>query len=570
MRSRAARPGILLEIPSTVRAALATALTYLFAFFFTFLMVSAACIASILGLRGVLTALVAAWARMPFWLVGRRLHIRGSERIARSGRYLVVANHSSMYDIPAMLAVMPNLAIMGREKLLRIPLFGFFLRRINYIPVDTSSIRKAADALRVAVERTQEGLSVGMFPEGTRTMDGQVHRLMRGFVRVLREGRLDLLPLRIDGTWTLKPKNHWYMDPRERIEVKIRPPIAYDRLAHLGDDEIVDMVRRQIMAHPGEQGATRMKRTDGWVFIVNPIAGNGFGASLVPTVKEMMARHGADGEVVLTKGKGHATELAAEHAAKGAKKIIGVGGDGTMSEIAQALVGRRGVTFGAVPAGTGNDFIQILGFPDRLDEELWDIFFQAAETGMDVGRCNKKYFINGMGLGFDAQVAMDNYHMENGGEVEKGSSKAKYTWHIVKNILFYHEKPMRVTLEGRTVEQCSFLNTISIGRRMAGGIFITPKAFADDGLLDVCMTDPLSVPMRFKELISFSRQTHLSDPVVHYHQVNKVTFEFDDKAPAHLDGEVTFAQRFDIDILPKALRVIYNPKGPHYFGKPGV
>jgi diacylglycerol kinase family enzyme len=104
---------------------------------------------------------------------------------------------------------------------------------------------------------------------------------------------------------------------------------------------------------------------------------------------------------------------------------------------------------------------------------------------------------------------------------------------------------------------------------MAGGIFITPKAFADDGLLDVCMTDPLSVPMRFKELIHFTNQTHLSDAVVHYHQVNKLTFEFDEKAPAHLDGEVTFAQRFDIDVLPKALRVIYNPKGPHYFGKPG-
>ena len=569
MASRPARPGLLFKLLSTCRAALATLATYLFAFLFTFLMASVSIVGTLLGLRGVPPAIVAAWSRMPFWLVGRRLHIRGRELMERSGRYLVVANHSSMYDIPAMLAVKPDLAIMGREKLLRIPVFGFFLRTINYIPVDTSSLRKAADALREAVERTRKGLSVGMFPEGTRTLDGQVHRLMRGFVRVVREGRLDLLPLRIDGTWTLKPKDRWYMNPRERIEVIVRPPIDRERLARLSDEEIVSMVRRQIMAHPGEQGAHRMKRTDGWVFIVNPIAGNGYGASIVPTVKEMMALHGADGEVVLTKGKGHATELAAEHAAKGAKKIVGVGGDGTLSEIAQALVGKPGITFGGVPAGTGNDFIQILGFPDRLDEELWNVFFQAAETGMDVGRCNKKYFINGMGLGFDAQVAMDNYHMENGGEVEKGSSKAKYTWQIVKNILFYHERPMRVTLEGRTVEQRSFLNTISIGRRMAGGIFITPKAFADDGLLDVCMTDPLSVPMRFKELIHFTNQTHLSDPVVHYHQVNKLTFEFDEKAPAHLDGEVTFAQRFDIDVLPKALRVIYNPKGPHYFGKPG-
>ncbi len=568
MVRHAVRPGVHVRILLACRAALATVSTYLFVYLITFLMVSAACVAAILGLRGVLTGLVAAWARVPFLFVGRRLHIRNRERIARSGHYLVLANHSSMYDIPAMLAVMPSLAIMGREKLLRIPLFGFFLRCIHYIPVETDNLRKAAEALREAIERARVGLSVGMFPEGTRTLDGEVQRLRRGFVRVLREGRLDLLPLRIDGTWALKPKDRWYMDPRERIEVTVHPPIAYDQLANLPDDEIVELVRRQIKAHREEQGATRMKRTDGWVFIVNPIAGNGFAASLVPTVKEMMARHGADGEVVLTRGKGHATELAAEHAARGAKRIVGVGGDGTLSEMAQALVGRDGVTFGAVAAGTGNDFIAILGFPERFAPEHWDALFQAAETGMDVGRCNGKYFINGMGLGFDAQVAMDNFHMENGGEVKKGS-KAKYTWMIVKNILFYHEKPMRVTIEGRTVEQRSFLNTIANGRRMAAGIHITPKAFADDGLLDVCMTDPLSVPMRFKELISFQHQTHLSDPVVHYYQVNKATFEFEAEAPAHLDGEVTFAKRYDIDILPKALRVIYNPKGPHYFGKPG-
>jgi len=311
-----------------------------------------------------------------------------------------------------------------------------------------------------------------------------------------------------------------------------------------------------------------MKRTEGWVFIVNPIAGNGYAGSLVPTLKEMMGRHGADGEIVSTRGKGHATELAAEHAARGARRIVGVGGDGTLSEMAQALVGTKGVTFGAVAAGTGNDFIAVLGFPERFAPEDWDALFQAAETGMDVGRCNGRYFINGMGLGFDAQVAMDNFHMENGGEVKKGS-KAKYTWQIVKNILFYHERPMRVTIEGRTVEQRSFLNTIANGRRLAGGIHITPKALADDGLLDVCMTDPLSVPMRFKELIHFQHQTHLADAVVHYHQVNRATFEFDEEAPAHLDGEVTFGRRYDIDILPKALRVIYKPNGPHWFGKAG-
>jgi diacylglycerol kinase family enzyme len=75
--------------------------------------------------------------------------------------------------------------------------------------------------------------------------------------------------------------------------------------------------------------------------------------------------------------------------------------------------------------------------------------------------------------------------------------------------------------------------------------------------------------MRFKELIHFQHQTHLADPVVHYYQVDKVAFEFDHEVPTHLDGEMAFAQRFDIGILPHALRMIYKPNGPHWFGKAG-
>ena len=307
-----------------------------------------------------------------------------------------------------------------------------------------------------------------------------------------------------------------------------------------------------------------MKHDDGWVFIVNPVAGNGYGATCVATAKEMMERHGVGGEVALTRSKGHATELAAGFADRGFPFIVGVGGDGTLSEIAQALAGRTGITFGAVAAGTGNDFIHILGFPDRFADEQWRVLFEAATMDMDVGRCNGKYFINGMGLGFDAQVAFENYHMEDGGEV-RGGSKSKYLWHIVKNILLYRERPMRVTMDGRTEERRSFLNTIANGRRLAGGLQVTPQALANDGLLDYCSTDPLSVPMRLRELMAVTKRTHVGRPEVHYVQTDRITFDFDTEVPAHLDGELIFSTRFQVDLLPCALRMIYDPAGDHYF-----
>ena len=183
---------------------------------------------------------------------------------------------------------------------------------------------------------------------------------------------------------------------------------------------------------------------------------------------------------------------------------------------------------------------------------------------MDVGECNGRHFVNGMGLGFDAQVAYTNYHMENGGEVRKGS-KSKYMWHIVKTIFSYHEKDMRLTLDGSTEQLNCFLNTIANGRRIAGGLFLTPKAVANDGLLDVCTTDPLSIPMRFRELVSVMKQTHLQDSVVHYRQCARIVAEFDEEVPAHLDGELISGRRFEIRAVPAALRAIYNPAAGHYF-----
>jgi len=309
-----------------------------------------------------------------------------------------------------------------------------------------------------------------------------------------------------------------------------------------------------------------MLRSDGWYFIVNPVAGDGYGTACAEVVREQMRRHGVDGEIAFTRAKGHATELARQFAREGAPIIVGVGGDGTLSEVAQALVGNTNVVFGGVSAGTGNDFIHILGFPDRFEDPQWDALFAGTQATMDVGRCNGRHFINGMGLGFDAQVAYENYHMEDGGEV-RGGKKSKYLWHIVKNLLAYQEKPMRVTIDGKTEERRSFLNTIANGRRLAGGLYVTPKAVANDGKLDICMTDPLSLPMRFRELISVTRQTHLANPEVHYVQTASALFEFDAEVPAHLDGELIFARRFEVDVLPGALKAIIDPAGQPYFLK---
>jgi diacylglycerol kinase (ATP) len=146
-----------------------------------------------------------------------------------------------------------------------------------------------------------------------------------------------------------------------------------------------------------------MHQNKKWVFIINPVAGNGFAPSLVDKIKEMISKNNLEADLVFTAKKGHATALSKQYAENGYSYIIGVGGDGTINEIAAPLICKNDVIIGLIPGGTGNDFIQITGFPGRFEEKDWEMFFRHNVMPMDVGQCNGKIFLNGMGLGFDAR-----------------------------------------------------------------------------------------------------------------------------------------------------------------------
>jgi diacylglycerol kinase (ATP) len=299
-----------------------------------------------------------------------------------------------------------------------------------------------------------------------------------------------------------------------------------------------------------------------WVFIINPSAGNGLAKTMKPKIDEMILKHNVYAEVVFSEKPGHAAQLARHYTASGSKYVIAVGGDGTFNEVSSALLNEKNVTMGIVPAGTGNDFIQILGFPDHFTEKDWDILFEKRTTKMDVGLCNGFPFFNGMGLGFDAQVAAENYTEEG---KEKKGGKNKYIYHIIKTLLFYREKRMSVLSSGNNHETDCFINTVSIGRRFAGGFFLTPKAIANDGVLDVCMIDKLSLAERLRILLKVPKGKHVQDKKVNYYQTSKIDLEFTHEVPFHLDGELHFSKRFDISILPEAINIIYNPSGNHFF-----
>ena len=308
------------------------------------------------------------------------------------------------------------------------------------------------------------------------------------------------------------------------------------------------------------------------IFVVNPAAGKGRAEKeYLPKIQQAVKKERVSYEIHRTinigEGETYIRRLLTER--KDPTEIYrfyGCGGDGTLNEVVNGIVDFPNVEAAFIPAGTGNDFVQVTGFHDRMTENDWELFFRKQVIPMDAGLVNGMIFINGMGLGFDAQVAAENY---SGPGVVKKGGKHKYIWHIIKTILFFREKRMTASYGGSRTETDCFINTVSIGRRFAGGFLLTPGALANDGLLDVCSIKRLNLIQRLKLFMKVPKGEHIKDKKVFYFQTNGMTIEFPGKVPFHVDGELNFSERFDISIMPGALNIIYNPDGNHFFSKSG-
>ncbi len=110
-----------------------------------------------------------------------------------------------------------------------------------------------------------------------------------------------------------------------------------------------------------------------------------------------------------------------------------------------------------------------------------------------------------------------------------------------------------------------FIVNPTAGSGFAGGFLLTPKAVANDGLLDICMIKKLSLMSRFGILLKVPKGSHIEDKKVNYYQTDHIRLEFDCEVPHHLDGELYFSSTFDVGFLPEKLNIIYNPSGNHFF-----
>ncbi len=185
--------------------------------------------------------LLSFWAKTVFPLMGKRLHIEGKDLFERKHKYILLANHSSMFDIIAIMAFYPDVSWFGHERLLRIPLVKQMLLMTDYIPMRLNNVTNTREMLASLVEKARSN-TIAIFPEGTRTLDGKLNSFYRGFIHVLRATGHDILPVTLNGFYKLKPKNRFYINFASRIGVVIHPPIEGKSLSTASDEEIMNRV----------------------------------------------------------------------------------------------------------------------------------------------------------------------------------------------------------------------------------------------------------------------------------------------------------------------------------------
>jgi 1-acyl-sn-glycerol-3-phosphate acyltransferase len=182
------------------------------------------------------------WAKGIFALMGKRLNHRGMENTKDSWHFVLVANHSSLFDIIAIISLFPDVAWFGHERLLRIPVFRRVLILTGYIPMRKATLRNTREMISRLVESSKHN-NIAIFPEGTRSLNGKVNDFYRGFILLLRSSEVDVLPVTLNGFYSLKPKNRFYINFSSRLEAVIHTPVKRDYLVTLSDGKITGMIK---------------------------------------------------------------------------------------------------------------------------------------------------------------------------------------------------------------------------------------------------------------------------------------------------------------------------------------
>src|SRR5262245_4419643 len=255
-----------------------------------------------------------------------------------------------------------------------------------------------------------------------------------------------------------------------------------------------------------------------------------------------------------TSAAGEMRVLVAAALRAGADCVAIAGGDGTVNEAVNGYVGiaRETQAFAVIPLGTGNDFAKMLGVGND-----WRVACDRIATGqtrrVDAGRCNGHVFANGIGAGFDAQVAIE------AGKIRWLRGNAVYGVALARTLMLSYSTPRaRIVHDGGMIETRITMLAAANGTTYGGAFRIAPSADIGDGLLDLMVADGLSRAGIIGFIPHVLRGTHVGRKGVTMARTRRLVVETDEPLAVHADGEIIdrAAKRLEVEVLGGALSAV--------------
>lgn len=194
------------------------------------------------------------WSKIFLFLYRAKLQVVGAENIEKGKPYVFCANHSSYTDIPVLFAGVPvDVRLILRKSLTRIPIWGWALLVSPMIIIDRSNPTKAKRTLENAAKMIRDGASVLLFPEGTRTHDGNIQPFKRGAFQMAYRSGAEVVPVAIRGTFEFLSRTGTLPKMGSYITVTIGKPLHIDTSLPSDRDREADLMRRTEEAVCGMQ-----------------------------------------------------------------------------------------------------------------------------------------------------------------------------------------------------------------------------------------------------------------------------------------------------------------------------
>jgi diacylglycerol kinase (ATP) len=295
--------------------------------------------------------------------------------------------------------------------------------------------------------------------------------------------------------------------------------------------------------------------------ILNPKADLGHGAEFIEIIRNEVRSLGS-ADVVLSERPRHAIALTEEAIDDGFDVLVAAGGDGTINEVVNGIMSskKEGIRLGIIPIGTGNDFAHSMGIKNDIPSAVKNIFNDRTRW-VDVGlmeddKGHRRYFVNNMGVGLDANVIIRTQ------EITRLRGFPKYLAAVLTALAKdYKPLHLHVRYDQEEVKQEVLFLYMGVGTRGGGGFLLTPDALHDDDLIDSC-TVPMLGRLRIASLINAATKgTHVHTPYPQMRQNREIVINSVEAMPVQIEGEI-FAVPDDgihqimVSSLPAALEVI--------------